>query len=112
MADERLRQSYDRLLAIRAEQAADRVGCPNVERLAGLLAREYPHPRHLGRVQECRPALDDRRLGECEPEGFLLRQPALCGRLAGHEHGGRHEGGGHATSSARRPIRTASQGTR
>lgn len=70
MADERLRQSYDRLLAIRAEQAADRVGCPNVERLAGLLARVGDEDERL--------ALLDHVMGcpFCQPEFELIRAAA------------------------------------
>ena len=40
MSDERLRQSYDRLLALRVETTGDRTACPPVERIAALVRRE------------------------------------------------------------------------
>lgn len=40
MSDERLRLSYDSLMAVRAEASTDRNACPSVESLVGLLRRE------------------------------------------------------------------------
>lgn len=40
MSDERLRTSYDHLMAVRAEMSTDRKACPSVESLVALLRRE------------------------------------------------------------------------
>ena len=47
MNDERLRRSYDMLLAIRADTGADRSACPPVERIAGLVRREEDEESRL-----------------------------------------------------------------
>jgi len=48
MSDERLRLSYDRLLALRADGGQDRNGCPAVERMAALIRREEDEDSRLG----------------------------------------------------------------
>jgi len=47
MSDERLRQSYDRLLAIRADTGPDRTACLPVERIAALIRREEEEDSRL-----------------------------------------------------------------
>lgn len=47
MSDERLRLSYDRLLALRVDGAQDRTACPPIERLAALVRREEDEDRRL-----------------------------------------------------------------
>jgi hypothetical protein len=67
MTDRRLRLSYDRLLAIRAETGGDRTACPDVERLQGLVRREED--------EDTRLALLDHVMScpFCQPEFELLR---------------------------------------
>lgn len=47
MSDERLRLSYDRLLALRADDGQDRAACPPVERMAALVRREEDEDSRL-----------------------------------------------------------------
>ena len=47
MSDERLRRSYDRLLALRADTGQDRTACPPVERVAALIRREEDEDSRL-----------------------------------------------------------------
>ncbi len=47
MSDERLRQTYDRLLALRVEVTGDRSHCPPIERLAALVRREEDEDARL-----------------------------------------------------------------
>ncbi len=47
MSDERLRLSYDRLLALRADAGQDRATCPPVERMAALIRREEDEDHRL-----------------------------------------------------------------
>jgi hypothetical protein len=47
MSDDRLRRSYDMLLAIRADTGADRSTCPPVERIAALIRREEDEQSRL-----------------------------------------------------------------
>lgn len=47
MSDERLRLSYDRLLALRADAGQDRAACPPVERMAALVRREEDEDSRL-----------------------------------------------------------------
>jgi hypothetical protein len=67
MSDRRLRQSYDRLLAIRAEIGGDRTGCPPVESIRALVRREED--------EDTRLALLDHVMScpFCQPEFELLR---------------------------------------
>ncbi|MDX2122099.1 MAG: hypothetical protein SF070_13720 [Gemmatimonadota bacterium] len=67
MSDDRLRRSYDMLLAIRADTGDDRGGCPPVERIAGLIRREED--------EDSRLALLDHVMAcpFCQPEFELLR---------------------------------------
>ncbi len=67
MSDSRLRKSYDRLLAIQAQLGDTRLGCPSVEAIAALLAREGD--------EEARLALLDHVMGcaFCQPEFEMLR---------------------------------------
>lgn len=67
MSDDRLRQSYDMLLALRVDSAAERTSCPPVERLAGLIGREED--------EDARLALLDHVMAcpFCMPEFELLR---------------------------------------
>lgn len=67
MSDDRLRRSYDRLLAIRADIGHDRTGCPAVERVAALVRREED--------EESRLALLDHVMAcpFCQAEFELLR---------------------------------------
>ncbi len=64
---ERLRQSYDMMLAIRAETAPGREQCPDVERLLSLVERSG--------AEEARLALFDHVMAcpHCHPEFELLR---------------------------------------
>lgn len=64
---ERLRQSYDMMLAIRAEAALGREGCPDVERLLSLVERSGS--------EEARLALLDHVMAcpHCHAEFELLR---------------------------------------
>lgn len=77
MADERLRLSYDRLLAVRAAQGGDRSACPGVEELAALLAREGDEEVRLARL--------DHVMGcpFCQPEFELMRAAAWGSSEAG-----------------------------
>lgn len=74
MSDERLRGSYDLLLALRADSHADRGACPPVERIAALLGREEDEIARL--------ALLDHVMAcpYCQPEFELLR---LASRASG-----------------------------
>ena len=67
MSDDRLRRSYDMLLAIRADTGNDRGGCPPVERIASLIRREED--------EDSRLALLDHVMAcpFCQPEFELLR---------------------------------------
>jgi hypothetical protein len=64
---ERLRQSYDMMLAIRAEAALGREGCPDVERFLALVERSGS--------EEARLALLDHVMAcpHCHAEFELLR---------------------------------------
>lgn len=64
---ERLRQSYDMMLAIRAEAVLGREGCPDVERLLSLVERSGS--------EEARLALLDHVMAcpHCHAEFELLR---------------------------------------
>lgn len=64
---ERLRQSYDMMLALRAEAALGREQCPDVERLLSLVERNGP--------EETRLALFDHVMAcpHCHAEFELLR---------------------------------------
>jgi hypothetical protein len=48
MSERRLRQSYDMLLAMRAEGAPGREICPEVDRLLGLVERSGTEDARLG----------------------------------------------------------------
>lgn len=67
MSDDRLRRSYDMLLAIRADTGDDRGSCPPVERIASLIRREED--------EEARLTLLDHVMAcpFCQPEFELLR---------------------------------------
>ncbi len=67
MSDERLRQSYDMLLGLRAGEPGDRNACPPVEQLQALVHREQD--------EEVRLALLDHVMAcpFCQPEFELLR---------------------------------------
>jgi len=47
MSDERLRQTYDRLLTLRVQASGDRTHCPSVERIAALVRREEDEDTRL-----------------------------------------------------------------
>jgi len=47
MSDERLRLSYDRLLALRADGGQDRTACPPIDRIAALVRREEDEDQRL-----------------------------------------------------------------
>jgi len=67
MSDERLRLTYDRLLALRAEVTTDRQNCPSVETMLAILRREGtdgPRVLMLDHVMGC---------PFCQPEFELLR---------------------------------------
>lgn len=67
MSDDRLRQSYDMLLGLRASEAGDRTRCPGVEELQALVRREQDEERRLtllDHVMAC---------PFCQPEFELLR---------------------------------------
>jgi hypothetical protein len=67
MSDDRLRRSYDMLLAIRADTGDDRGSCPPIERIASLVRREED--------EDARLALLDHVMAcpFCQPEFELLR---------------------------------------
>jgi hypothetical protein len=67
VSEARLRKSYDRLLAQQAALGDTRLGCPSVEAIAALLARDGD--------EEARLALLDHVMGcpFCQPEFELLR---------------------------------------
>jgi len=67
MTERRLRQSYDMMLAIRAEHAPGREGCPEIERLLALVDRSGS--------EEARLALLDHVMAcpHCHAEFELLR---------------------------------------
>ena len=67
MSERRLRQSYDMMLALRAEAVAGREGCPEVERLLTLVERSGS--------EEARLALLDHVMAcpHCHAEFELLR---------------------------------------
>jgi hypothetical protein len=67
MNDERLRQSYDMLLGLRAAEVGDRMTCPPVESLQALVRREQD--------EDARLALLDHVMAcpFCQPEFELLR---------------------------------------
>ena len=74
MSDRRLRLSYDRLLAIRAEAAPDRGSCPSLDALVGLVLREGP--------EDTRLALLDHVMGcpFCGAEFAMLRTSERASR--------------------------------
>lgn len=76
MSDDRLRRSYDMLLAIRADTGDDRGTCPPVERIASLIRREED--------EDSRLALLDHVMAcpFCQPEFELLR---VAARASGAE---------------------------
>ena len=76
MSERRLRQSYDMMLALRAEADLGREGCPGVERLLELVERsggEEARLMLLDHVMAC---------PHCHPEFELLR--------AAHSASGQH----------------------
>ena len=50
MTEAPVRKSYERILAYRAEVGADRIGCPPIDELQALIAREGPEPARLARL--------------------------------------------------------------
>ena len=56
MSDERLRLSYDRMMAFRAEMSTDRQNCPDVETMLSILRREGTDGSrllHLDHIMGC-----------------------------------------------------------
>ncbi|HTS88084.1 MAG TPA: hypothetical protein VMG41_06285 [Gemmatimonadales bacterium] len=76
MSERRLRQSYDMMLALRAEAALGREGCPEVDRLLALIERSGQ--------EEARLALLDHVMAcpHCHAEFEFLR--------AAHRASGQH----------------------
>jgi hypothetical protein len=76
MTERRLRQSYDMMLALRAETAPGREGCPEVERLLAVVERSGSEAARLGLLDHVMAC------PHCHAEFELLR--------AAHRASGQH----------------------
>jgi hypothetical protein len=72
MSDEKLRLSYDRIMAFRAEKPTDRANCPDVETMLSILRRQGTDGSRLlflDHIMAC---------PFCQPEFALLKTVGIA----------------------------------
>jgi len=72
MSDEKLRLSYDRMVALRSKASSDRADCPDVEVMLSILRREGTDGSrlmHLDHIMAC---------PFCQPEFALLKTVGIA----------------------------------